>query len=357
LNKKNNLNSGSMKALQIAGIGSPLQLRELPVPQPGYNEVLVRIKAAGICHSDVHYRCGVSKVGKIPITPGHEIAGVIEEVGTGVEKTGRLKPGQKVALHYLISCGSCYYCTTGNEQFCLSGKMIGKHCDGGYAEYITVPARNAVPLPEGISFMHGAVMMCSTATSFHALRKGRLRPGEKVAVFGIGGLGISAVQLAGALGAFEIYVVDINQDKLKRAENYGAVPVDASSSNPVDEIMSHTKGRGVDVALELAGLPVTMLQAIQCLAVFGRAVFVGITDKEISFMPYHELMAKEAEIIGANDHLLSEIHLLFDIAGKGKIDLSEVVTRTVSFDEDEVNNVMDELERFESTHIRTVITF
>ena len=136
--------------------------------------------------------------------------------------------GDRVCLHYLVTCGDCHYCRTGNEQFCIQGKMLGKHCDGGYAEYVAVPARNAVPLAGEVSFEQGAVLMCSASTSFHALRKGRLRPGETAAIFGVGGLGMSAIQLARAFGALEVYAVDINEAKLKLAEGFGATPVDAS---------------------------------------------------------------------------------------------------------------------------------
>lgn len=205
----------TMKAVRLVAIGQPLEIKEVPLPAVSDTDVLVRIRAAGICHSDVHYRAGISPVKPLPMTPGHEIAGVVERTGPQVTN---LKAGDRVCLHYLVTCGDCHYCTTGNEHFCVRGKMLGKHLDGGYAEYIAVPARNALPLPDRISFEHAAVLMCSSATSLHALHKGRLKAGETVAVFGVGGLGMSALQLARALGALEVYAVDINADKLELAE-------------------------------------------------------------------------------------------------------------------------------------------
>ncbi|MCK4417369.1 MAG: alcohol dehydrogenase catalytic domain-containing protein, partial [Candidatus Latescibacteria bacterium] len=157
-----------MKAVRLIEVGQPLQMQEVPVPVVGEKDVLVRIKAAGICHSDVHYRTGTSMAGSLPLTLGHEIAGIVEKVGPQVTKA---KVSDRVCIHYMVSCGNCYYCSTGNEQFCVRGLMIGKHCDGGYAEYIAVPARNAVLLPDEIPFDQGAILMCSAATSFHALRK------------------------------------------------------------------------------------------------------------------------------------------------------------------------------------------
>ena len=159
--------------------------------------------------------------------------------------------------------------------------MIGKHRDGGYAEFIVVPERSVFRLPDEIPFEQGAILMCSSATSLHALNKARLRPGETVAVFGIGGLGISAVQLARHFGAAEVFAVDINPRKLELAERFGAVPVNASAGNPVEQLRELTRGRGVDVALELVGLPLTMRQAVQSLAILGRAALVGLTQANI----------------------------------------------------------------------------
>ena len=341
-----------MKAVRLVEIGKPLEMQEIPTPSVGDRDVLVRVKAAGICHSDAHYRAGTSSVGSLPQTLGHEVAGVVEEAGSQVTGLGI---GDRVCLHYLLTCGDCTYCSLGSEQFCTSGRMIGKHCDGGYAEYIAVPARSAVRLPDEIPFEHGAVLMCSAATSFHALQKTRLTAGETVAIFGAGGLGMSAIQLARALGALDVYAVDINPDKLRQAEKYGAIPVNAAEGDPGEELRRLTGGKGVDVALELIGLPQTMQQAVQSLAVFGRAGLVGITDKPFELYSYAELLGREAEVIGCADHLLHELPLLLEFARRGQLDLSEVVTRTVPLDADAVNDVLDALEEF-GGDVRTVIT-
>jgi len=341
-----------VKAVRLVEIGKPLQMQEVPLPTVGEKDVLVRIKAAGICHSDVHYQAGISPVKPLPVTLGHEIAGTVEEVGAQVTN---VQVGDRVCLHYLVTCGVCDCCSTGNEQFCVKGRMLGKHRDGGYAEYVAVPARNAIPLPDEIPFEQGAILMCSSATSFHALRKARFKPGETVAVFGVGGLGMSAVQLAKAFGALEVYAVDINAHKLELASKYGAIPVDAAQCDPVLEIRRLTGKRGVHVALELIGLPQTMQQAVQSLAVFGRAVWVGITDKPVAIDSYRELIGKEAEVIGSDDHLLQELPLLIEFVRQGWLDLSDVITHTVPLDANAVNEALDGLERF-SGGIRTVIT-
>jgi D-arabinose 1-dehydrogenase-like Zn-dependent alcohol dehydrogenase len=340
-----------MKAVRMVEAGKPLELQNIPIPSIGEKDILVRVRAAGICHSDVHYRGGRSAMGKLPITLGHEIAGEIE--WTGSQVTTHVA-GDRVALHYNISCGDCYYCSTGNEQFCTTVKMLGHHVDGGYAEYVAVPARNAIPLPEEIPFEEGATLMCASATALHALRKGRLRAGETVAVFGVGGLGLSAIQLAKAMGAVEVYAVDIQQDKLELASEYNAIPLDASRCDPVEEIRRHTRGRGVDVALEMIGLQKTMNQTVESLGILGRAVIVGLSREGLEVNPYATLIGHEAEIIGSNDHLLQELPLLVDMARRGILDTSRVVSQVVPLQAATINQRLDGLEQFTSD-VRAVI--
>lgn len=340
-----------MKAVRMMEAGKPLLLQEIPVPPIGENDILVRIRAAGICHSDAHYRAGKSPMGMLPITLGHEISGEVEQIGGQVTT---VKVGERVAMHYNISCGECDYCRKGQEQFCTTVKMLGHHVDGGYAEYIVVPARNAVPLPEEISFEAGATLMCASATALHALHKGRVKAGETVAVFGVGGLGLSAIQLAKAMGAADVYAVDIKQDKLEMASEYNAIPIDAGRCNAVEEIRRLTKGKGVDVGLEMIGLQQTMKQTIESLGVMGRAVIVGISKLPIEVNPYATLIGCEAEIIGSNDHHLDELHLLVDMVQQKKLDTSRVVSQTIPLDADQINQRLDDLENFTSD-VRMVV--
>lgn len=340
-----------MKAVRLVEVHHPLQMQDIPVPVIREGDVLVRVRAAGICHSDVHYRAGKSSVQPLPRTLGHEITGVVEQVGNQVTT---VKVGDRVCVHYMLSCGDCDYCRTGHDQFCAQGSIVGRDADGGYAEYVAVPAGNTMHLPDEISFEHGAILMCSSATALHALRKSRLKGGETVAIFGMGGLGISAVQLAHAFGALDVYAVDINADKLRLAQKYGAIAVNAISSDPVTEIRQRTQGKGVDVALEMIGLPQTMKQAVQSLAVMGRAVVAGISDQLLEIDTYRELLGREAEVIGTSDHRLHELPLLLELTRRGKLNLSEAVTRIVPLDADAINQVLDNLEHFRSD-VRTVI--
>jgi len=340
-----------MKSVRMIEAGKPLQLQEIPIPEIGTKDVLVRVRAAGICHSDAHYRAGRSGMGFLPITLGHEVAGVIEEIGSEVTN---VKVGDRVCLHYNITCGDCYYCSTGNEQFCDTVKMLGHHVDGGYAEYIAIPARNAIRLPKELPFEEGATLMCASATALHALRKGRIKAGETVAIFGVGGLGLSAIQLARALGAIEVFAVDIKQDKLELASEYNAIPIDASRTDAVEEIRKRTRGKGVNVALEMIGLSATMIQAIDSLGFMGRAVMVGMNQQPIQINTYLQVLGKEAEIIGSNDHLLQELPLLVDMARRKILDTSRVVSQVISLDADKINQRLDDLENF-TNDVRAVI--
>jgi 2-desacetyl-2-hydroxyethyl bacteriochlorophyllide A dehydrogenase len=340
-----------MRAVRLFAPGQRLMQQELQLPGLGAEDVLIEVKAAGICHSDAHYRSGKSAVYPLPMTLGHEVAGEIAGVG---DQVANFKVGDRVCVHYLVTCGKCHYCNKGFEQFCRSGMMIGKHRDGGYAEYLRVPERSVFHLPPEIPYEQGAILMCSSATSLHALHKARVKPGETIAIFGVGGLGMSAVQLAKALGADEVFAVDINKEKLKLAEHYGAVTIDASIDDPVEKIKQLTIGKGVDVSLELVGLPGTMEQAFMVLGIMGRLAIAGISPERFSISPYMDLINREAEIIGVSDHLAQEIPMLLKWVQDGKLILGDIITKSVPLDAGEINQILDQLESF-GQDVRVVI--
>jgi D-arabinose 1-dehydrogenase-like Zn-dependent alcohol dehydrogenase len=340
-----------MKAVRLVQSGQPLTDADVPMPQIGPSDVLIRVAAAGICHSDAHYRAGISRINRLPLILGHEVAGCVEEVGRDVTQ---VSAGDRVCVHYLIHCGSCEFCVCGLEQFCRSVQMIGKDRDGGYAEFINVPAANAFPLPDEISFEVGAVMMCSSATSLHALNKARFKAGESIVIFGFGGLGFSALQLARAFDCGDLYVVDINPAKLASAKKFGAKAIDAKAGDPVEQVRDATGGEGVDVALELIGSGSTMTQAVRCLGVLGRAALVGLTADSMSVFPYPELINKEAEIIGISDHLVTELPVLIEFACSGKLRFPPDTLRLVDLAASQINAALDALQG-SIDHVRTVI--
>jgi D-arabinose 1-dehydrogenase-like Zn-dependent alcohol dehydrogenase len=340
-----------MRAVQLTEVGKPLEEAEVDLPKLGASDVLIRIAACGICHSDEHYRAGISRIDRLPVTLGHEVAGSIEKVGADIK---HVTPGDRVCVHYLAHCGSCEFCVRGLEQFCPAVEMIGKHRDGGYAEFIKVPGRNAFALPDQIPFEIGAIMMCSSATALHALNKARLKPGESLAIFGFGGLGFSALQLARAFECDQFYVVEINPAKLVLIEELGAVAIDANKGNPVEQIADATNGKGVDISLELIGSAKTMRQAVQCLGPLGRAALAGLTAESISILPYPELINKEVEIIGVSDHLAAELPTLIEFARSGKLRFPSDALRFVDLDAEQINASLGAF-RNSIDHVRTVI--
>jgi len=287
----------------------------------------------------------------LPVTLGHEIAGWIEKAGADIK---HVTCGDRVCIHYLAHCGSCEFCVRGLEQFCRSGQMIGKHRDGGYAEFIKVPGRNVFALPDEISFEIGAIMMCSSATALHAFSKARFKAGESIAIFGFGGLGFSALQLARAFDCDRIFVVEINPAKLASIEMLGAVAIDANKGNPVEQITDATNGKGVNISLEFIGSAKTMQQAVRCLGALGRAALVGLTAETMSILPYTELINKEAEVIGVSDHLATELPTLIEFARSGKLRFPSDALRFVDLDAEQINASLDGLQN-SIDHIRTVI--
>lgn len=348
-----------MLALQIVEQGQPLQRREVPRPTCSSEGVLIEVKAAGICRSDVHYMDNTHKLGPLPQTPGHEIAGVIVEVGSGVPLS---RVGQRVCVHYLQTCRKCKWCCRNNEQFCPHSKMIGKDINGGYQEFISVPAANAIPTADCLSFSHAAVLCCSTATCFHALKNANLTVGESLAIFGVGGLGFSALLLSKTFQSGNVFAIDVVQSKLDAAQKLGAIPINASEVDVVETLRSLTDGHGVDVSLELCGVTSATVQAVKCLAIHGRAVLVGIGGNQTleGVDIYRDILGKETHIIGCSDHLGSELEELVELADHGDLDLSKVVTHEVPFEDvEQINSVLNRLRqnRQDACEIRTVITF
>ena len=339
-----------MRSVRLFHHRKPLVNATLADPVPGPGEIVVEVHAAGICHSDAHYRADIGRA-SLPITLGHEVAGIVVDFGPDVENA---MYGDRVALHYLISCGKCAGCRRYGEQFCEHGEMIGKDRDGGYAERIVVPATNAVPIPEEVSFAEAAVMMCSTATAYHALRLSGIQHDDSVAVIGFGGLGVSAVQLAGVFGAREVYAVDRVPAKLELAESFGAAPIAADRRGFRDALLSATGTRGVDVAIDFTGDANACLDALRSLAPGGRLMLVAIDTRALMLDPYADLLVNERRIIGCSDHRRGELFDLMDLTRRGEIDLQRAITRRVPLEAGPINEVLEELERG-TEHLRTVI--
>jgi D-arabinose 1-dehydrogenase-like Zn-dependent alcohol dehydrogenase len=340
-----------MKAARLEEIGKPLEIMLVPKPQPQAGEVLVRVRAAGICSSDLHYSEGSSKVTQLPITLGHEVAGEIVALGEGVNE---LQKGDRVCLFYLITCGRCTMCSTGRDNYCSQGKMLGKNVDGGFAEYVSIPAQNAYKISSSITFSQAALLTDAVATPFHALRRADVRTGDRVLIIGIGGLGLHAVQIAKIMGAGQVIAVDINPAKLELAKLLGATSVaNSRKENLTDVINSLTEGQGVDVAVELIGLVETIRQAIDLTGKGGRVVTVGICPEGFILNPYHDILLKERTIMGSADQCRADFPVIIELASQGRLDLSHSVTAELPLEK--INLGLKMLKNQENNPVRIVV--
>lgn len=342
-----------MKAARLHRVGEELKIDSIQEPEVGTDDVLVDIKASGICHSDINYRNGVCPVGKLPIILGHEIAGTVAKVGSLVEN---VKEEDRVCVNYVVSCGNCAFCSIGKENLCDKYRMIGKDVDGGFAEYIRVPSRNILKLPSLIPFEQGAILGCALSTAIHALRRGRVSVGDSVVIYGVGGVGVHAVQLAARIfGAEKVIAVDISPEKLKLAKKVGADEIiNAMEADPVERLREITYGKLADVALDFVGFKNTIEKTVDCVGKGGRIVLVGISQDEIKFSPYENLISREREFIGADDHLKIEMDQLIKLVSSGKIDLSHSITHKLSLDE--INYGFEVLEKKIGNPVRVVLT-
>jgi D-arabinose 1-dehydrogenase-like Zn-dependent alcohol dehydrogenase len=342
-----------MLAARFHQVGRPLVIEQIPTPEPGPGEVLVRVKACGICGSDIHIAFeGVTPTAYAPITLGHEPAGEVAACGPGVEG---FQPGDRVVVCCFLVCGRCLNCLSGNQQVCLERRCIGIQAEGALAEYVVVPAANLTPLPEEVTFTLGAIITDAVATPFHALAAvGGLRPGETVAVFGCGGLGIHGVQLARLGGAAKVIAVDLRPTVLERARAVGAdVGIDASRQEVVPAIREATGGLGVDLAVELVGRQQTIAQAVECLRVGGRAAVAGLGAEPITTMAPTAFVRREAKLLGSYGFTVSEIATLVDLTASGRLDLSGSVSLTLPLER--VNEALDMLHQKQGEVVRIVV--
>ncbi|MBW4095037.1 MAG: zinc-dependent alcohol dehydrogenase [Acidobacteria bacterium] len=284
-----------MKAAVVSAFNAALEIQEYPMPEPGVGEVLVRLEACGLCHTDIHAARGDWPVKpQPPFVPGHEGVGIVEKLGEGVSNR---VVGERVAIPWLgYACGECRYCIDGRETLCEQQHNSGYSVDGAFAEYAVANARFVVPVPDGVSAMDAAPLTCAGVTTYKALKVAHVVPTERVAVFGIGGLGHLAVQYARIMGG-SVIAVDVKEAKLEAARELGAEHlVNAAEVDPVAAIQGLG---GADVAVVLAASPKVFEQAFASLARGGRLICVALpADQEMNISIF-ETVLKGLSIIGS----------------------------------------------------------
>jgi len=343
-----------MTAARFREVNEPLQLEDIPVPGIREDEVLVQVKAVGLCGSDVHIVFeGVTPTPFTPITLGHEPSGVVAAMGARVEGW---EEGDRVAVTPLLFCSSCRNCITGHTNVCLERRILGIQANGALAEYLAVPAKNLVRLPENVPFTVGAIITDAVATPFQAMaERAALRAGETVAIFGAGGLGLHAVQISRLLGAQKIIVVDPREGQLKRAAQMGAdLTIDPQQTPPVEAIQEATGGLGVDVAAEFVGLQETIAQCVESVVMGGRVVVAGLGADPISIVPPTEFVRKGISFLGSYGFTKRNIEQLVQLAASGRLNLEESITHT--FPLEEVNTALEYLHEKIENPIRIAVT-
>ncbi len=282
-----------MKAALLERVREPLAVTEEPAPAVGPDDVLVRVHACGVCHADLHIADGMLEAQGVPLPLllGHEVAGVVSEVGSEVTHP---RPGDRVGMYFQFNCGHCRYCLAGEEEVCGARRMAGfGGAPGGYAEYIVLPAANALPLPEGLDFVDAAPLFCAGLTMFGALKNGGVRPGQRVAVLGIGGLRHLGLALARAMGA-EVVALTSSKSKADLARQLGAHEVIAGDG--MGQRLLQMGGADVIVSTTIDSGAVA--QALQGLAPLGTLVLTGATMDPLPVIP-GLLLFQQQRVIGS----------------------------------------------------------
>jgi S-(hydroxymethyl)glutathione dehydrogenase/alcohol dehydrogenase len=359
------------------GVGEALRVEELARPEPRAGEVLVRVRACGVCHTDLHVIKAEVNF-PTPCVLGHEISGTIVALGPGVGQTdaagasgsgagaagggaadATLTLGQRVVGGFIMPCGTCWYCVRGQDGLCETvfvlnrlrgtlfdgdtrlfrpdGSPVWMYSMGGLAEYAVVPATGVAPLSEDVPFEEAAILGCAIFTAYGAIRNGGdLRAGESVAVVATGGVGSNVLQLARAFGAGPIIAIDVRDDKLQAARELGAThTVNSVTEDAAARVREITGGRGVDVAFEALGRPETFVLAASVVRAGGRAVMVGIapagTTAPVEITP---LVRRGVSIIGSyGARTRADLPAVIELARRGAVDVTRAVTRRYTLDQ------------------------
>jgi len=330
-----------LKAMRLHEYKQPLKLDEIDIPKPGPKDALIKIQACGVCHTDLDFQEGNLTTekfgGKRPWTLGHEIAGKVVEVGSEVAE---FKVGDSVLVDYwtAYSCGSCIMCRTGFENCCIHNSPPGFTRDGGYAEYIAVPARSLIHIgdlkPEDV-----ATLACGGITSFRALRKAMVAPSDKVVVYGAGGAGTFAIQIAKAMGA-SVIAVSRSEGKLEMAKRFGADYLVDGKKDPVNDVLKITGGKGANVILDFVGFEQTLENGLKMLRELGRLLVIGVGPGPLKCIP-DDAVNYELTISGVKVGTHKDLTDLVTLAKKGII--KSITTKT--FKLDEVNEALEQLKR------------
>ena len=347
-----------MKSMRLVAEGQPLREMQVETPRVGPRSVLVKVDSAGVCHSDIHLVSGSYDLGEgrklsatrggavLPLTPGHEIAGTVEEVGGGAGESG-IKKGDRAVVYPWIGCGTCRKCLSGKENLCEGDPaFLGFSRDGGFAEYVLVPDVRNLVKADGIDPSQSATLACSGLTAFSAVKKCGLRSDDLLLIIGAGGLGTTAVQIGKKVTGARIAVADIDDSKLQLAAELGADHVFNTArldvKTLVSEIRAVNQGRGADAVADFVGRPETASLGLRALGHEGRLILVGLMGGSLN-VPLPMLPLLGTQVVGNFTGAPADLLELVDLARRGAI--APVVTETYRLEE--ANDALAKLQRGE----------
>ncbi len=342
----------TMLAARMQAETRELRLEEVPVPVPGPREVRVRVRACGICLSDVHLLDGSLGIPTETVTLGHEAAGEVDLAGADV--SGWV-PGQRVVIAAGRMCGVCLECLRGRGDACAAGQILGIHYDGAWAEYVVVPAAALAAVPDSMPFEQAAIIADAVSTPYAGLtERAGLRPAESVGLWGIGGLGVHAVQVARVVGAAPIVAVDPSAGARARALSVGAdLALDPTTDDVRGRILEITDGQGLDVACDVVGANAVMKEAAGCLARSGRVVMIGLSMEPLELGPGVLLGLGRHAVLGHLGYQRQHLDELVRLVGHGRLDLSASVTEVMPLED--IHRGVRALETKEGDPIRLVV--
>lgn len=307
-----------MKAAVLENFHQPLQIREMPIPVPGPNEVLVQVMASGLCLTDTHIQDGIIASVRLPYIPGHEMAGVVVQIGENPVNAS-LVPGQHVVCGIDITCGRCTLCTSGRPNLCLERVRIGFERNGSHAEYALVPSENLFPIADHIPFDQACIIPDAVACMYHAIfTQGQVAQGSKVLIHGVGALGLQGVQLA-KLASATVYAAARTHAKLDQALRFGADQViPTREKDLVASLDEMTQGEMCDVAFDLVGNADSLDLLLRCIRPGGKIIALAYAEDAFS-VPCQELVIKEKEILGLRGSTPDELRASIRLVEEGKI--------------------------------------
>ena len=305
----------TMRAVVIGSYGGSLQATMRPVPRPGPGEVLVHVRASGLCATDLHLLSGRQPLGELPRIVGHELAGDVFELGSGVTNW---KPRDRITAAIDVTCGRCPYCLSGDTQRCRTMKRIGFERDGGHADYVAVPAANLVALHDDLSYEAAAILPDAVACMYHSLiHQGAVGIGQRVLILGVGGLGIHGVQIAKAAGA-EVLATSRRPQRLALAQQYGAIGIDTAHESLAAAVAKLTDGEGVDVVVDNVGTRDSVRQGLAMLRPGGKFLVVAYLDETFE-VPSIPLFKTEQQIIGCRGSTKQDLIDVVGLVRSGKV--------------------------------------